>query len=465
MAEAKDRVLPYDLNAEAAVLSAMMIDSLTVLKSIEDIKENYFYSNRHRVIFNAMVDLFSKQMEVDVITLLDYLESGGQIDKAGGKDYILQIADVVVSGANFTYHCRILKEKYLLRELILTSNRIIERCYEGGVTAGDLLDFAEQSVFQLYDTSSKKGFAKVGQYTTEVLKTIEDLATSKFGVHGVASGFLDIDDKIGGFRPGQLIVLAARPSMGKSALAVNIGFNVARNTDTGVGIFTMEMSAEEVLMRMLSSASDVPLDNMLKGHGMDQYKIRAITECAESISTREIFIDDSGTNTPLELRAKVRRLKAEQKNLGLIIIDYLQLLSTSKRIENRQQEMSEISRNLKILAKEMDVPVIALSQLNRELEKRDDKKPRLSDLRESGAIEQDADIVMFIYREEVYADMDKKRSKGKEDDDFADFNVRKNVADIIIAKNRHGAIGTVSLRFEPETTSFDNLAKPQRLSN
>jgi len=388
------------------------------------------------------MELFNNQMEVDLITLLDRLESAGQLEKAGGKDYILEIADVVVSGANFSYHCKILYEKYILRELIFSSNKVIEKCYLGDISTDELLDFAEQSIFQLYDSSSKKGFVRVSHLTTEVLKTIEDLATTKYGVHGVASGFTDIDGLIGGFRPGQLIVLAARPSMGKSALAVNIASNAAEFQDIGVGVFTMEMSSEEVLLRMISSTSGVPLDNMLKGKGMSQDKIRRITEIADLIGSKDIYIDDSGTNTPMELRAKTRRLKGELKGLGLIIIDYLQLLTSSKKnVESRQQEMSEISRNLKILAKEMEVPVIALSQLNRELEKREDKKPRLSDLRESGAIEQDADIVMFIYREEVYNPNTEK----------------KNVASIVIAKNRHGAIGSVDLRFDPTTTSFDNL--------
>lgn len=442
MAELKDRTLPYDLNAEAAVLSAMMIDPMAVLKSIEEVKEHFFYIEKHRVIFRSMLELYNRQMEVDLITLLDRLESAGLMDKAGGKEYILQIADIVVSGANFSYHCQILLEKYILRELILTSNKIIERCYESDKPYDEVLDFAEQAVFGLYNKSERKGFQRVGEYTTEVLKTIEDLSTSQFGVHGVASGFTDIDGIIGGFRPGQLIVLAARPSMGKSALAVNIASNAAEFHGVKTGIFTMEMSAEEVLLRMISSISGVPLSNMLKGWGMNQDRIRKVTEIAELIGSKDIYIDDSGTNTPLELRAKTRRLKSELNGLGLIVIDYLQLLTSArKNVESRQQEMSEISRNLKILAKEMEVPVIALSQLNRELEKREDKKPRLSDLRESGAIEQDADIVMFIYREEVY---------------YPDTE-NKNIAKIIIAKNRHGAIGSVDLRFSPETTSFDNL--------
>lgn len=442
MADSKERTLPYDLNAEAAVLSAMMIDSVSVLKSIEEVKEEYFYIPKHRVIFKAMTDLYSRQMEVDLITLIDRLESASQIEEAGGKEYLLEIAEVVVSGANFSYHCKILNEKYILRELITNSNLIIQRCYESDMLTEDLLDLAEQSIFQLYDKSGKKGFQRIGEYTTEVLKTIEDLSTSQLGVHGIASGFTDLDHLIGGFRPGQLIVLAARPSMGKSALAVNIAGYTAEYQATKTGIFTMEMSAEEVLLRMISSSSGVHLSDMLKGYGMNQDKIRKITEFAELIGSKDIFIDDAGTNTPLELRAKTRRLKSEMKGLGLIVIDYLQLLTSSKKnIENRQQEMSEISRNLKILAKEMDVPVLALSQLNRELERREDKKPRLSDLRESGAIEQDADIVMFIYREEVY---------NPETEN-------KNIAKIIVAKNRHGAIGSVDLRFSPETTSFDNL--------
>jgi replicative DNA helicase len=451
MSSNRDRALPYDLSAEAAILSAMMIDPLSVMKSINEVKEEYFFKPEHRVTFEAVKHLFQVQMEVDVITLIDRLESTGQLEKAGGKDYILELADIVVSGANFSYHAKILTDKYLLRELIMTSNKIVEKCYEGGVASEDLLDFAEQSIYRLSDSTDKKGFVKANQYTSEVLKTISDRATSKFGVHGVASGFIDIDNKIGGFRPGQLIILAARPSMGKSAFALNIASYAAQMEKIKVGIFTMEMSAEEILLRMISSSSGVPMDYMLKGYGMNQKRIQRVTEIADVINSMDIYIDDSGTNTPMELRAKTRRLKTELGDLGLIIIDYMQLMSSSKRnSENRQQEISEISRNLKILAKELGVPVIALSQLNRALENRDDKKPRLSDLRESGAIEQDADIVMFIYREAHY-----KLTEENQND-----------AIVIISKNRHGSTGEVNLRFVPEYTSFDNaVAKPKGEDN
>jgi replicative DNA helicase len=279
---------------------------------------------------------------------------------------------------------------------------------------------------------------------TEVLERIEDIM-KKGGVGiGVTTGFHSLDRVIGSFRPGQLIVIAARPGMGKSAFALNIALNTALRQDTEVGIFTMEMSVEEVLLRMISTKSMVSMDNMLTGHGLDQVKRRGIIEQAEKISRMNIFLDDIGTNTPLDLRAKARRLKAEQDGLGLLIVDYMQLMSSPRRsVENRQQEISEISRSLKILAKELHVPVIALSQLNRALENREDKRPRLSDLRESGAIEQDADLVMFIYREAKY--------KKTED------NAEK--ASIIIAKNRHGKTGEIEMRFVEENTAFADLEK------
>ncbi len=438
------RSLPYDESAEAAVLSAIMNDYTTVAKSIVQIKEEYFNKPQHKVIFRAMRNLFENQMSIDTITLQNQLESSGQLEKAGGKEYLSQLYDYVVSGAHFDYHVKIVTDKYLLRELILTANKIVQKAYEGDLPTEDLIDYAENNIFKITETSKMQGFVRASDRMTEVLERIEDIM-KKGGVGiGVTTGFHSLDRVIGSFRPGQLIVIAARPGMGKSAFALNIALNTALRQDTEVGIFTMEMSVEEVLLRMISTKSMVSMDNMLTGHGLDQVKRRGIIEQAEKISRMNIFLDDIGTNTPLDLRAKARRLKAEQDGLGLLIVDYMQLMSSPRRsVENRQQEISEISRSLKILAKELHVPVIALSQLNRALENREDKRPRLSDLRESGAIEQDADLVMFIYREAKY--------KKTED------NAEK--ASIIIAKNRHGKTGEIEMRFVEENTAFADLEK------
>lgn len=436
------RAVPYDEHAEAAVLSAVMNDYTTVAKSIVQVKEEYFFKNQHKVIFRAMRMLFENQMSIDSITLQNQLESMGQLEKAGGKEYLSEIYDYVVSGAHFDYHVKIINDKFLLRELILTANKIVEKSYRGDMPTTDLIDYAENMIFKITETSKTQGFVKASERMTGVLENIEEIM-NKGGVGvGMLTGFHTLDRVIGGFRPGQLVVIAARPGMGKSAFALNIALNTAIRQGTKVGIFTMEMSVEEVLLRMISTKSMVSMDNMLTGHGLDQHKRRGIIEQAEKISRLNVFLDDIGTNSPLDLRAKSRRLKAEEDGLGLIIVDYMQLMSSSRsNMENRQQEISEISRSLKILAKELQVPVIALSQLNRALENREDKKPRLSDLRESGAIEQDADLVLFIYREARY----------KKTDDNSEQ------ATIIIAKNRHGRTGEVGLRFIEENTAFTDL--------
>jgi replicative DNA helicase len=286
--------------------------------------------------------------------------------------------------------------------LIIASNGIIESCYQADKPVSAIVDDAEQSIFAIAEMPKEKGFVRLGDVSHEILEMVQQVASTHVPVLGVGSGFTDLDKLTGGFRPGQLIVLAARPAMGKSSFALNIAAHAAVDLNKKVAIFTMEMSQEEILMRMFSSASEVPMDTMLKGYGLNEDKIIRISQAAEVFANKHIYIDDQGTNTPLEIKAKARRLAAQLGGLDLIIIDYLQLMTSPKSKDNRQQEISEISRALKVLAKDMNIPVIALSQLNRLLEARDNKRPVLSDLRESGAIEQDADLVMFIYRDEYY---------------------------------------------------------------
>ncbi len=449
MAERDIKQLPHDLNAEAAVLSAMMIDNFVVAKAIEILSDEHFYKNSHKMIFKTICDLFEKNIEIDIITLTDALKQNKMLEKVGGNAFIGDLSDVVLSGANIEFHARIVLEKALLRQLIVSSNQIIESCYQADEPVEDIVDSAEQAIFRIAERPGHKTFVSINNIIPATLKNIEEIATAKKSVMGVPTGFSDLDRQIGGFRPGQLIVLAARPAMGKSSFALNIALNAAWHHDKKVGIFTMEMESEECLMRMLSSAtrklgSDkaVSMDTMLKGFGMNEKKILTITELANSLSDKSIYIDDTGANTILDIRAKTRRLKAEIKGLDLIIIDYIQLMSSKRSRENRQQEIAEISRSLKILAKEIGIPIIALSQLNRAVESRTPPKPMLADLRESGAIEQDADIVLFIYRDEVY-------NENTEE---------PGVAEIIIGKNRHGPIGTIKLKFFAETTTFDNYA-------
>ncbi len=441
MAQSIKRQLPNDINAEAAVLSAMMIDNYVVARAIEMLEDDHFYRTSHQVIFKALSSLFESNIEIDIITLIDQLKTNKELDKIGGEQFINDLSDVVLSGANIEYHANIVLEKALLRQLITASNKIIENCYNADQPVDDIVDSAEQSIFQIAERPNRKAFQSIGSVIPTTIKNIEETAATKKSVLGVPSGFMDLDRRIGGFRPGQLIVLAARPSMGKTSLALNIASNAAVRYEKKIGIFTMEMESDELLMRMLSSASEVSMDNMLKGYGMNEKKILRIAGAAEVLSEKHIYIDDNGSNTILDVRAKTRRLKAELKGLDLIIIDYMQLMSLKRSRENRQQEISEISRSLKVLAKEMSVPIIALSQLNRGLENREDKRPKLADLRESGAIEQDADIVMFIYRDEVYNEETEK----------------PGIAEIIIGKNRHGAIGKLELKFFTEFTSFRDI--------
>jgi len=400
MIEKVARILPQDINAEAAVLSAMMIDNFSVARAIEMLSEEHFYKAAHKYIYRSMLALFEDNIEIDVITLINKLHQDGVLERIGGNVYINELSDIVISGANIEYHAKIVLERALLRLLITSSNEIIEECYKAEKPVSEIVDDAEQIIFQVAERPEQLGFQRISKIIPETLQNIEDIATTK----------------------------------------LNIGFNAAMYHDLKVGIFTMEMASEELLMRMIASASEVTMDSMLKGYGMDTNKLLRITQVADALSSKEIFIDDTGSNTSLDIRAKCRRLKAEIKGLDLIVIDYLQLMSSHRRIESRQQEISEISRNLKVLAKELGIPIICLSQLNRGVEQRDDKRPKLSDLRESGAIEQDADIVMFIYRDDYYNPDSEK----------------KGISEIIISKNRHGATGKVELVFMNEYTSFRN---------
>ncbi|HNX02955.1 MAG: replicative DNA helicase [Candidatus Cloacimonas sp.] len=437
-----ERALPADINAEAALLSAMLIDSEVVSKGIEKIKEEYFYRNVHKLIFRTMQELFFEGIEIDQLTLINRLERNNLLEKVGGIPYINEIADFVVSSANFDYHLNIVTDQALLRHLILAANGIIENCYTAAKPVKSIVDEAEQAIFAIAELPSHQGFVRFDQISQEVLDNIDKIASTKVPVTGVSSGFTDLDRFTGGFRPGQFIIIAARPAMGKTSLALNIAANAAVNLNKKVAVFSMEMAADEVIMRMFSSASEVKMDGMLRGYGMNEEKLIRIMQASEVLSSKHIYIDDSGTNTPLDIRAKTRRLAAEIGGLDLIMIDYLQLMTLTREKDNRQQEISEISRALKILAKDMKIPVIALSQLNRAAENREDKKPKLADLRESGAIEQDADLVMFIYRDEYY---------------FPETTQKTGIAEIIISKNRHGATGNLELGFEKEFTLFRPL--------
>ncbi|MBC8527005.1 MAG: replicative DNA helicase [Candidatus Cloacimonetes bacterium] len=435
------KVPPHDLNAEAAVLSAMLVDDWGVARALELLKEEHFYKRAHRLIFRAMAKLFETNIEVDLITLIDELKKDGHFDNVGGTVYLSKISDIVSSTANIESHAQIVLEKATLRHLINTSNIIIEDCYTSEKDSKVIVEKAEKAIFDVTQNLMLEGFESVSNIIPETLQNIEKIASQKSRVIGVASGFSNLDAKIGGFQPGQFIVVAGRPSMGKTSFAINIAFYTAIHQQKNVGIFSLEMDKEKLLMRMLSSGAEVSLNEMLHGYGIDQNKIFLITTVAEKLSEAHIFIDDRGSNTMTDIRSKARRLKSEE-GLDLLIIDYMQLLMPVESRANRQQEMSEISRSIKILAKELRTPIIAVSQLSRAPETRggEDRRPRLADLRESGAIEQDADMVIFIYREDYYKKAEELETPG--------------IAEIIIGKNRNGPQANIKLKFRSEYTQF-----------
>jgi len=434
-----DRVPPNDINAEAAVLSAMMLDTMAVATGIETLKDSHFYKNAHRVIFKCMSELFEQNIEVDLITLIHKLEEAGDIEMVGGKAYINELSDIVLSSANIEYHAKIVLDKALLRGLITTANEIIKMAYDAEHPSSEIIDIAEQKIFEIAEMPHRRSFTRVGDVIGDAKARIDEMMVTQTSILGIPSGFTALDIMLGGFRKGQFIVIAARPAMGKSSFALNIAAYLTSSIrKKKVAIFTLEMATDELIFRLISSESEIPMQNLMKGQGITSKQVNSIAGVVEAYSDADLYIDDTGSNTVMDIKAKTRRLKAELKGLDLIIIDYIQLMSSRRQSENRQQEISEISRGLKTLAKELDLPVIALSQLNRSLESRPDKRPKLSDLRESGAIEQDADIVMFIYREAVYTNDEKKL----------------NDAEIIIGKNRHGAIGHVPLKFISSITKF-----------
>jgi len=452
------RQQPFSEEAEQAVLGAAMVDKEAVGLAREKIDFDDFYRLEHQLIFRAMCSLYETDQAVDPITVADMLQKSSEqfLDKAqqkaykdkdlmeivGGMDFLIDLAGMMGTAANVIYHAGIVREKAVLRTLITVSNTISAEAFEGADEAGKILDRAQGKIYDISEDTRVGGFAGVDQLVPGAFKSIEEAFQSNDDVTGLRTGFAEMDRRTGGLQNSDLIVLAARPSMGKTSLALNIAYNVAVNEGVGVGIFSLEMAREQLGMRMLGSSGSFNLHNLRRG------KLRAedwprLTQACEQLTQAPIFIDDNSGISVLEMKAKSRRLK-QQHGLGLIIIDYLQLMSSPGRVENRQQEISAISRNLKGMAKDLNVPVLAISQLSRGVEARGDHRPMLSDLRESGAIEQDADVVMFIFREEVY----------KPDDESV-----ANLATLIIGKQRNGPIGQFDLHFHKEFTRFNDLAR------
>ncbi|KKM12814.1 DNA helicase [Clostridiales bacterium PH28_bin88] len=436
-----ERVPPQNLEAEQAVLGSMMLDREAVFTVMEFLRPEDFYRDAHRAIYQAILFLAEKGEPVDLLTVTDTLRGRGELDKAGGATYVASLANVVPTAANAAYYARIVSEKSLLRSLIHAAANIAQQGYDGGGEVSQLLDQAEKAIFDISQRRRRDGFSPIRDVLVETMDQLERLAQNKGGTTGVPT-FRDLDRLLSGLHPSDLIIVAARPGMGKTSFCLNIAQNVAVKHRTTVAVFSLEMSKEQLVQRMLSAQAMIDQYRLRTGYLQDE-DWQKISQAVGPLYEAPIFIDDTPGISVMEVRAKARRLKTEQ-GLGLVIIDYLQLMQASgRRAENRQQEISEISRSLKAMARELDVPVLALSQLSRAVEQSHDKRPSLSHLRESGALEQDSDCVIFIHRPEYY-DQDTEK---------------KGIAEIIVAKHRHGPTGTVEMAFLPEFTRFVDLAK------
>ncbi len=439
---------PWSEEAEISVLGGMLIDGDAVARAVELVDDRAFYKEANRRLFRAIARLYNRGEVIDPVTLADELKSAGELEAVGGMAYLAQLVDAVPTAANIEYHCRILRDKAVLRRLIEAATHIVRDAFDA--PAGEVdetLDRAEQRIFEIAQASQRSGFVWIKEILWPAFERIEELQRSPGSVTGVPTGFPDLDHLTAGFQPSDLIILAGRPSMGKTALALNFAQHAAIEAEVPVAIFSLEMAKESLVQRLLCAEGRVDSSRLRRGTLQDDEYARLAT-AAGHLNTAPIWIDDTAAISALELRAKARRLRAEV-DLGLIIVDYLQLMSGPRGAENRQQEISTISRSLKAVAKELEVPILALSQLSRAPEQRTDHRPVLADLRESGAIEQDADLVLFVYREEVY------RSR----EDLLAEPELEGKSELIIGKQRNGPTGDISLYFHKAYTLFDSLAR------
>ena len=436
---------PQNLEAEESILSSILIDPDTtaLFDTIELLTPTDFYKTAHQKIFAAIHDLAGRNEPVDLITVKNHLAGNGALEEIGGAGYLAELVDSAPYAVNIRHYATIIKSKSVLRRLIENAGEIARRCFENPPDAESVIDFAEQSIFEVAEKKASQSFFQLNEIILTNIKTIQ--ANQGKWITGVASGFDRLDNMTSGFQKSDLIILAARPSMGKTAFALNIARNVAVSHNVPVAFFSLEMSKEQLSMRLLTSEARVNAFHLRSGH-ISKEQWSKITDAASLLDEAPIYIDDSAGLTVMDIRAKARRMKKD-KDIGLVVIDYLQLMRPTRAGERRDLEISEISRSLKGLAKELDIPIIVLSQLNRAPEQSHDKRPMLSHLRESGSLEQDADVVLFIYRDEVY---------NKNDD-----NANRGMAEIIIGKQRNGPIGKVYLQFESSYTRFQNLATDQ----
>ena len=438
------KIPPQDIEAEQAVIGSMLTDQEAVTAAVETLKPEDFYREDNKIIYTALLNLYNKAQAIDIITLKSELSAMGKLDAIGGLEYIAELPEKVPTTSNVDRYIKIVEEKSMLRNLIKVANDIIDLGYGQTEEVEDILDEAEKKIFNVVQKKDQNtGFTPISDVLVESFTKLEELYNSKQAITGIPTGFNDLDKKTAGLHGSELVLVAARPAMGKSAFALNIGTYAATRAKVPVAIFNLEMSKDQLANRILCSEALVDSNHVRTGELSDD-ELAKLAEASGELSQAPIYICDTPGISVMEIRARCRKLKME-KNIGLIIIDYLQLIQGSaKNANNRVQEIAEISRSLKILAKELNVPVIALSQLSRAVESRDDHRPMLSDLRESGSIEQDADIVMFLYRDDYYNPEDSKK---------------KNIAEVIIAKQRAGETGTVELAWVGQYTKFGNLDK------
>ena len=438
---------PQSIEAELAVLGAMLSSKDAISKALQWLRSHHFYKESHSKIFLVMSDLFDKGEPIDTISVINKLKKNKQIDNVGGAYFITGLVESVPTAANVESYAKIVLEKFMLRELIRASHELSKDAYNDRQDVGEILDAAEQTIFSITQDRLRGGFMPIEGILHDTFKNLDRIASNPGSVTGVASGLIDLDEITSGFQKGDLVIIAGRPSMGKTALALSVMRNAAIDFKVPVGMFSLEMANHQLAQRLLCAEGRVD-SHLVRTGKLPKNQWKNLSLAVGSLAEAEIYLDDTPAITVLELRAKARRLKAE-KNLGLIIIDYLQLMQGPRNIESRQQEISNISRSLKALAKELDVPVIALSQLSRAVEQRSDHRPQLSDLRESGAIEQDADVVIFLYRSWVY-------SREEED---------KGKAQAIVAKQRNGPIGSVNLSFIDRFARFESISAFEELES
>jgi replicative DNA helicase len=430
---------PQDLQAEKYLLASIFVDSSSLIKIIDFLKPEDFYSSAHRAIYSACLSLFERDEPIDIVTVHSELEKMGELEKAGGAVYLSEIASLLPTSAHIVHYAKIVKEKSILREIIRISQELIHRAYYSSEDSQELLSYAEKSFFELFYHGRKETFSSIKEIIKDTIKHLENLYQRGELITGIPTGFYDLDRMTAGLQRGDLIILAARPGMGKTAFALDIVRNACKLAGIGAAIFSLEMSKQQLCARMLCAEAKVDFQKFRTGQ-LDTNEWQKIVQAASTLSQLPIYIDDTTGINILEVKSKARKLLKETP-LGLIVVDYLQLMKSLERKERREQEISEISAGLKALAKELNVPVLALSQLNRKVEERPDKRPQLADLRESGALEQDADVILFIYREEFY---------NKD-------TPNKGIAEIIIGKQRNGPMGVVKLAYFSQYTSFGNL--------